>query len=93
MAANPGENGAVDVLLVPARARPDEAVAALREAADVYGWGLDADRADDGGVRARVVPGTCTRQPEARRVLERARATHADLLADVTIERAVRTRA
>lgn len=63
----------MDVILIPADARLGHAVSALRDAAGVYGWGLEAEEPDGGVARVRVVPGTCTRRPEARRVLERAR--------------------
>lgn len=72
---------------MPADARLAETVAVLRDAADVYGWGIAAGEAADGVARVRVIPGTCTRQPEARRVLERARSASHELVADVEVIR------
>lgn len=77
----------MDILLVPAGTRLAETVAVLRDAADVYGWGISAADPADGIARVRVIPGTCTRQPEARRVLERARSASHELLADVEVVR------
>jgi hypothetical protein len=79
----------VDILLVPIGPGSDDAVATLREAAGVYGWALEeTDAAESESYRSlRVVPDTCTRAPEARRVLERARMTAAGVVADVRAER------
>lgn len=70
----------MDILLVPFGPGLDAGVAALREAADVYGWALEeSDAAASASfVALRVVPATCTRAPEALRVLERARMTASD---------------
>lgn len=77
----------VDILLVPCDERRDDVIGSLRAAANVYGWGIESDIGDDGLARVRVVPGTCTRQPEPRRVLERARLRDAALVGGVAIER------
>ncbi len=75
--------GHVDVLYVPRDAARERAVSVLRDAASVYGWRLE----DAGDGAFTVVPDTCTRSPEALRVLERARQTMADAVAGVTAER------
>lgn len=76
----------MDVLLVAPGPRLDDAVAALREAAGVYGWSVSWET-DGAAARVRVVPGTCTRRPEALRVLERLRTMDAGLAADVSFVR------
>ena len=58
-------------------------MAVLTSAAAIYGWRLDP-LGDDA---VRVVRDTCTRQPESRRVLERARLMDADAVAGVRAER------
>lgn len=77
----------MDVILIPAGARLGDTVALLRDVAAVYGWGVEADEPANGVARVRVVPGTCTRRPEARRVLERARSGERELVEGAEIVR------
>ncbi len=87
MAAARGENRTVDVVLLPSGPRSDEALVALRDAAEIYGWRIESSSATGDTIRIRVVPGTCTRRPEALRVVERVRAADPSLVRGVDVER------